>query len=179
MLLCLEFQEAYKSLDKLCRECLSSYDGVSGYIRLMESEWYGEQYVSTWNSDLKKLKHVRWVRNQLSHEVGTLESNICSQFDLEFVDDFYERIMNTTDPLAILRKAQEIENQQENNLKQEYNQSNDFKQENNYVNDAQNSEPILGYPHYSDQWNELMSPSIDGEKPFLRKVWEKIKNFFS
>lgn len=163
MLLCLEFQEAYKSLDKLCRECLSSYDGVSGYIRLMESEWYGEQYVSTWNSDLKKLKHVRWVRNQLSHEVGTLESNICSQFDLEFVDDFYERIMNTTDPLAILRKAQEIENQRKNNIKQEYSRN------------IQNADIDSG----NEQKNGQRKSYFDDEKPFLRKVWEKIKNFFS
>lgn len=114
MHLCNEFQEAYKSLDKLCREYLSGYDGVSGYIRLMENEWYGEHYVSTWNKDLKMLKHVRWVRNQLSHEVGTLESDICSWSDLEFVDDFYKRIINTTDPLAMLRQAQKIENQKKN-----------------------------------------------------------------
>ena len=163
MLLCLEFQEAYKGLDKLCRECLSGYDGVSGYIRLMESEWYGEQYVSTWNSDLKKLKHVRWVRNQLSHEVGKLESNICSQFDLEFVDDFYERIMNTTDPLAMLRKAREIENQRKNNIKQEYSRN------------IQNADIDSG----NEQKNGQRKSYFDDEKPFLRKVWEKIKNFFS
>lgn len=163
MLLCLEFQEAYKSLDKLCRECLSGYDGVSGYIRLMENEWYGEHYVSTWNSDLKKLKHVRWVRNQLSHEVGTLESNICSQFDLEFVDDFYERIMNTTDPLAMLRKAREIENQRKNNIKQEYSRN------------IQNADIDSG----NEQKNGQRKSYFDDEKPFLRKVWEKIKNFFS
>lgn len=163
MLLCLEFQEAYKGLDKLCRECLSSYDGVSGYIRLMESEWYGEQYVSTWNSDLKKLKHVRWVRNQLSHEVGTLESNICSQFDLEFVDDFYERIMNTTDPLAMLRQAQKIENQKKNIHKK------------GHDSNSQDENKTSGF----DQKNEQRKTNFDNEQPFLRRVWEKIKSFFS
>ena len=163
MLLCLEFQEAYKYLDKICRECLSGYDGVSGYIRLMENEWYGEHYVSTWNKDLRMLKHVRWVRNQLSHEVGTLESDICSWSDLEFVDDFYKRIMNTTDPLAMLRKAREIENQRKNNIKQEYSRN------------IQNADIDSG----NEQKNGQRKSYFDDEEPFLRKVWEKIKNFFS
>lgn len=163
MHLCNEFQEAYKSLDKLCRECLSGYDGVSGYIRLMENEWYGEHYVSTWNKDLRMLKHVRWVRNQLSHEVGTLESDICSWSDLEFVDDFYKRIINITDPLAMLRKAQKVENQQKNIHKKEHDSN------------SQDENKTSGF----DQKNEQRKTNFDNEQPFLHRVWEKIKNFFS
>ncbi|HBK02072.1 MAG TPA: hypothetical protein DDY77_03480 [Clostridiales bacterium] len=109
MILSLEFQEAYKRLDKLCRDCFASNEGVSEYIHLMENESLcGGRYVQFWESDYKELKHVRWVRNQLSHEVGTLQSDICTQEDLAFVVDFYQRIMSGDDPLTKLRQAKSI-----------------------------------------------------------------------
>lgn len=82
---------------------------------------------------------------------------------MEFVDDFYERIMNTTDPLAMLRKAREIENQRKNNIKQEYSRN------------IQNADIDSG----NEQKNGQRKSYFDDEEPFLRKVWEKIKNFFS
>ena len=96
----LEFQEEYKRLDRLCKE------GVSEYIRQMESTPpYNRRYVFTWEDDYKQLKHIRWVRNQLAHEVGTLNSDICTEYDLDWVQSFYNRIMNGNDPFTVMRKA--------------------------------------------------------------------------
>lgn len=105
-----EFQEEYKRLDRLCKDYLSSTEGVSEYISQMKSApWNDRRYVSTWEDDYKQLMHVRWVRNQLAHEVGTLNSDICTEDDLDWVQSFYNRIMNGSDPFTILRKAKEEE----------------------------------------------------------------------
>ena len=101
-----EFQEEYKRLDRLCKDYLSSTEGVSEYVRQMESTPpFDRRYVFTWEDDYKQLKHVRWVRNQLAHEVGTLDSDICTEDDLDWVQSFYDRIMNGSDPFTIMRKA--------------------------------------------------------------------------
>lgn len=105
-----EFQEEYKRLDRLCKDYLSSTEGVSEYIRQMDATSpRNRRYVSTWEKDYKQLKHIRWVRNQLAHEVGTLNSDICTQDDLDWVQSFYSRIMNGSDPFTIIRKAGEEE----------------------------------------------------------------------
>lgn len=102
------FQEEYKKLDKLCKECYSSTEGVSEYIRCMENESHClSKYISSWEYDYKMLKHVRWIRNQLAHEVGSLQSDICKQEDLDFVMNFYKRIINGVDPLTQMRKLKE------------------------------------------------------------------------
>ena len=102
----LEFQEEYKRLDRLCKDCLSSVEGVSEYIRQMDSTpSHNHRYVYGWDGDYKQLKHVRWVRNQLAHEVGSLHSDICTKDDLCWVQSFYDRILNGRDPLTVVRKA--------------------------------------------------------------------------
>lgn len=104
------FQEEYKRLDKLCKDCFSGVDGVSEYIRQTEKERYNlQRFVVSWEYDYKMLKRIRWIRNQLSHEVGTLQSDICTQEDLAFVTTFYSKIMTCKDPLAQMRILKEKE----------------------------------------------------------------------
>lgn len=141
----LEFQEAYKRLDKLCRECFDSETGVTEYLRLMELDnALGDRYVITWENDYKNLKHIRWLRNQLSHEVGTLQSDFCSEEDLEFAVNFYERILNGSDPLTKLKKAT-------GNTRKPKDDAEDFSDSNLKEN----------------------------KKSGLRKIFERIKKFFS
>ncbi len=51
----LEFLKAYKNLDELCRQILSSDRGVSEYIDEMSNESQGYR-VAGWEGDYKKLK---------------------------------------------------------------------------------------------------------------------------
>ena len=103
-----EFFEEYKRLDKLCSEMYSCQNGVSEYIAQMESKSYQGQYrISSWDSDYKMLKHVRWIRNQIAHDSGTYQ--ISEQGDLIFVRDFYNRIFSGRDSLTLLRKAIDAE----------------------------------------------------------------------
>ncbi|MBQ8343148.1 MAG: hypothetical protein IJY21_03465 [Clostridia bacterium] len=114
-----EFQEEYKRLDRLCKETYSSANGVTEYINQMERHWYKYQRcVDEWEEDYKELKHVRWVRNQLAHEVGALEMGICTSEDLIYVKDFHQRILKSEDPLALGRKAVEEENRHKYTIKE-------------------------------------------------------------
>lgn len=65
----------------------------------------GSYYVSGWDEDLKRLKHYRWVRNQIVHDPVCTEENMCEFGDAEWLEQFRSRIMSSTDPLTLYRKA--------------------------------------------------------------------------
>lgn len=99
------FNESYKHLEKLCSEVMNAERGVSAYIDAMENTPRGASLVSGWSDDLKELKHYRWIRNRIAHDPGCTEQNMTKPVDAMWVDRFYSRIMNQTDPLALYYKA--------------------------------------------------------------------------
>lgn len=99
------FMDAYKRLEKLCGEIMKDDRRVSAYIDEMLRLPNGSRMVAGWNDDLKQLKHYRWVRNQIAHDPDRTEQNMCQPEDIRWIEDFYARIMNQTDPLALYRKA--------------------------------------------------------------------------
>ena len=92
------FMSAYKHLDTICRDMNGI--GVSGYIEDMERNRQGVRAVQGWDSDYQQLKHYRWVRNQIAHEMNAEEDNMCTLEDTQWLENFYRRIMNCSDPLA-------------------------------------------------------------------------------
>ena len=101
----MSFIDSYKKLEKICSEIYGDSHGVSAYIDEMLNTPNGSKYVEGWNEDLKQLKNYRWIRNQIAHEPGCSEENMCVPNDVRWVDDFYSRIMSVKDPLALYRKA--------------------------------------------------------------------------
>ena len=99
------FIESYKHLEKLCGEVLNDDRRISAYIDEMINTPRGSYLVRGWDDDLKQLKHYRWVRNQIAHEPDCTEQNMCEPSDTEWLDGFYSRIINQTDPLALYSKA--------------------------------------------------------------------------
>ena len=99
------FIDSYKHFEKLCGEILNDDRRVSGYIDEMRNTPNGSYYVRTWNEDLTKLEHYRRLRNRIVHEPGCTEQNMCEPEDEVWLDEFYSRIMNGTDPLALYHKA--------------------------------------------------------------------------
>ena len=94
----------FKKLDNLCKDLLSSEKGVTSYIEEMENTPLSKQMlVSDFDETYKMLKHVRWIRNDIAHGNGNSE---CEQEDIDFVCDFYKKILSRTDPFAIIRKAE-------------------------------------------------------------------------
>lgn len=96
------FMESYKHLDNLCKDMNGI--GITGYIKDMEQEQNGGFYVSGWKNDYMQLKHYRYIRNQIAHENYADESNMCSAGDTAWLEEFYRRIMEQTDPLALCYK---------------------------------------------------------------------------
>ena len=96
-----DFMSSYKHLEKLCGDILQDDRRISAYIDEMTKIASGSSAVHGWNEDLKKLKHYRWVRNQIVHDPDYEEEDLCGPNDVLWLENFYSRIMNQTDPLAL------------------------------------------------------------------------------
>lgn len=103
------FLEEYKRLDKLCSEIYQTRNGISTYIEDMTNVSYVQsRRISQWNEDLQHLRALRSLRNRLVHECGTLEMDMCSTCDVDWLESFYQRILRCTDPLALLHRRTAI-----------------------------------------------------------------------
>ena len=109
----ISFLDLYKRVDKFIREAYFSAEGVSEYIKRMENDSFtGWRFVSSWRDDYTMLKRLRWIRNQLSHDVD-FDSDICTRDDYDWLVKFRDRLFSSEDPLAIMKKALEAERQKE------------------------------------------------------------------
>ena len=92
------FFEEYKKLDNLCKDLLGSNQGITQYVNEMEQiPFEKSKLVESWQYDYKMLKHIRWIRNNIAHNNGDSK---CSESDVQYVKNFYQRIINRTDPLV-------------------------------------------------------------------------------
>ena len=92
--------------------------GITTYINEMERIPNGSGVVSNWNSTLRRLKELRHIRNQYSHEIGTSYTELCTWEDVDWLNVFYEDILNTRDPLAQYRSAMAFRARRTNTTKQ-------------------------------------------------------------
>ena len=109
-----ELLEEYKYVDKICQEMLGAGKGVTAYIEQVDETPITVRYwITEWNDEYKQLKHVRWLRNQIAHSTGTVD---CTQFDLEWLKGFHNRLLTQQDILAkahrVIKESQ-IQNQQQ------------------------------------------------------------------
>ena len=124
-----EFFDEFKALDNLCKDIYGeSFDkklGVTLYLEDMERKAYqGAFKVSSWTSDYNLLKSARNMRNELAHSRNSMMIDICSQEDIDFVRSFRTRILNQTDPLALLAKKSSKTRQTSNPQPKQYQQPN-------------------------------------------------------
>jgi hypothetical protein len=112
-----EFFDEYKRLDNICMDIYGPTPnktlGVTLYLEEMDRIPPASRYIiKGWDSDYKKLKRVKNLRNELAHSGTSLSGyDICTEEDIDFIDSFCNRILNQTDPLALLRKK-ELETQE-------------------------------------------------------------------
>lgn len=96
-----EFLEEYLTVVKICSDMLGG-NGVSSYIDEMNAHGRdGLLAEPNWNSKLKTLKHLRWLRNCMMHP----ENNECyevTENDLSDLKSFHEDVLRGRDPLAVL-----------------------------------------------------------------------------
>ena len=101
-----KFMEEYKRLDKLCREAYNTEKGITTYIDAMKAVPADKsRIVHGWNTDLSRLIALRHVRNQFAHDVGTVATALCNDEDIEWLRNFYSRMTEARDPLALLEKS--------------------------------------------------------------------------
>ena len=101
----MSFLYAYKRLERLCSDVMNDRKGISAYIDEMKNTPRGSFYVKNWDKDLDLLKHYREVRNEIAHNPVCDESNMCKAEDVFWIEDFYSRIINQSDPLTLYRKS--------------------------------------------------------------------------
>jgi hypothetical protein len=112
-----EFLDEYKRLDNICMDIYGPNPnktlGVTLYLEEMDRKASIYRYsITGWDSDYNKLKRIRNLRNELVHSRTSLSGyDICTEQDIYFIDSFCNRILNQTDPLALLRKK-ELETQE-------------------------------------------------------------------
>lgn len=112
------FFEEYIKLDNLCKDLLNSNRGVSSYIDEMEqTSGFDKRLVSSWDSDYKMLKHIRWVRNDIAHDNGQSE---CNENDIAFARKFYQRIMQQQDPFSMINKKKTSQSKERKNISSEH-----------------------------------------------------------
>ena len=106
------FTDLYKTVDRFIKDAYSSTEGVSVYLQIMDQNGFrGRRLVPTWDADYAKLKRMRWIRNQLAHEVG-FDSDICGPADFEWLRSFKARLYSADDPLSVMYKTEAAERQQ-------------------------------------------------------------------
>ena len=113
------FQE-YKKVDKLLAEMYQEDKGVSNYIDELERTFYQRHPTA---QTLKKLRHIR---NQLAHD-PYIDAAICTEAQIEWLKDFYQKLQNQQDPLSIYYKSMQKhkeepqnESSSADNLSQDY-----------------------------------------------------------
>lgn len=140
------FFEEFKRLDKLCGELYDTQYGVTHYIDDMKSAaWDDCKHISNWKPDLKELIRLRHIRNHLAHTEGAFQEAVCTKEDVDWIKKFYRRIMNQSDPLAMLYRSIQTKNRMS---EQAYYSSLADRQE-------------YGYPSFQPSQNRLHSNLTD------------------
>ncbi len=104
----LDFMKEYNALDQILKDMYPSEDkSISGVFRytsrMRELALRGRMWIPNWTEDLTRLDELRRCRNQMVHMDG-FERNCFTQEDVAWITAFHMRILNQTDPIAMLRK---------------------------------------------------------------------------
>ncbi|HIZ10820.1 MAG TPA: hypothetical protein IAA41_01815 [Candidatus Eubacterium faecavium] len=112
----ISFLEEFKHLDNLLKDIYETEKGVTEYLENMKCIPRSEYiFIHGWDADFKNLKKLRDLRNKLSHDTGTLNMPLCTQEDVEWLKNFYDRILKGCDPLTLARKEAENLQRTKNN----------------------------------------------------------------
>lgn len=99
--------QEFNRVEKLCNRMYSEIHGVTIYIKDMENVPKSKaRVIPCWDEDYRNLRRIRHVRNALVHEDADADISY-SDADIEYLEDFYQRLMHQQDPLALLKKEME------------------------------------------------------------------------
>ena len=100
-----KFYNEYTRLDELCRTMYKSDKGVGTYIEMMSTVFprYSAK-IPLWHEDLRHLIQMRHIRNTIAHTVDGFDMDLCTEENVQWLEEFHRRILGGTDPLAQLRQ---------------------------------------------------------------------------
>ena len=182
-----DFINLYIKVDQFILDANGSKKGVSLYIEQMEKECFnGPMYVKTWKDDLNMLRHLRRIRNQLTHEAG-FDSDICEKPDYDWLKSFYDRLMSASDPTALQKKKKNEELQKAEEQKRRLDEESRFKKLEQSKLQKQVSvkdDSSVYDPDDSDveieqvRFNCVQLDLGQYQPPKRKSFWQRIKDFF-
>lgn len=95
------FLDAYKQVEVLCGDLLSSSHGIRAYLE--ELERIPRFRLPHGEEEYKNLKHLRWLRNKMVHDTVFFNA---TEEDIRWLKMFYRRILQGEDSLAQWRRKQ-------------------------------------------------------------------------
>jgi len=114
-----EYLEEYLTVVRICSDMLGG-NGVSSYIDEMNAhEREGLLAEPNWNSKLKTLKHLRWLRNCMMHPENGDNYEV-TENDLSDLKSFHEDILCGRDPLAVLNYYKKAKKSAVQKINREY-----------------------------------------------------------
>lgn len=99
------FMDEYNKLDNFMEKQFNSEKGVSDYIdRMYNTPDRLKKKAKSFDEDLKSLKHLRWMRNQLAHGDVTMNDDFAKDSDIDDIIAFYNKVVSKKDPLSLINK---------------------------------------------------------------------------
>ena len=105
--------KSFSQLEKLLNDMYGRQEGkgsVTVYIDLMKEKQQTDREVydvDDWEEDLRSLKNIRYKRNKIAHECDAMDTAMCDEEDILWLEKFRERVMRGTDPLARLNREKQ------------------------------------------------------------------------
>ena len=106
------FLNEYIRLEKLCKELYKDLPreelrGVWNYTQDMKNTpSYISKNIPDWNYHLRELERIRRTKNNWSHQVDGTKLMPFTKDDIKYLKSFRQSILDGTDPIAQVHKAQ-------------------------------------------------------------------------
>lgn len=99
------FFDIFSKVDKLCIDIYQNEHGLADYVEDMRSISLNTvEDIPDWESDLLCLMSLRNIRNSLINTPGAFQEAVCTEEHLEYLEQFYQRILDRQDPMALLEE---------------------------------------------------------------------------
>lgn len=106
----LDFLDAYNRVEKILKDMYRDDDpslsGAFQYCEDMRKHAPYARHIAHWEAERAELDRLRRARNNVSHEPGLLRANIFTEEDILWIEDFGDRLVAGTDPMALLHKKE-------------------------------------------------------------------------
>ena len=100
-----QFYEEFTKLDRLCSEIYQLDNGVGTYLAEMtavSAAW--AEKVPGWIPDMEQLYRYYVLRKAMAQSGEAFRDTLCAREDVQWVQQFHQRILERSDPLARLKE---------------------------------------------------------------------------